>query len=72
MTAADDPTLSPWIYGIIHEEPTRSGDFLYDLAAAAVRADPQMYTILRPALLAIRAVHPKYECKCQEWKRGVA
>jgi hypothetical protein len=70
MIAADDPTLSPWIYGIIHEEPTRSGDFLYDLANAAVRADPQMYAILRPALLAIRAVHPKYECVCGEGRKS--
>jgi|HubBroStandDraft_5_1064220.scaffolds.fasta_scaffold496588_3 hypothetical protein len=68
MTATEDSHLAPWIYGIIHGEPTPSGGFLRSLADAAVRADPQMYAILRPALALIREQFPKYACTCQEWK----
>jgi len=57
-----DNELAPWIYGILHDEPTRSGDFLLMLARAATSADPENYDILRPALIRIHAKYPKYRC----------
>lgn len=60
--AHDDPELIDWLLGITNREPVPSGDFLYHLANAAVRADMQAYALLRPALLKLRNRFPKYRC----------
>jgi hypothetical protein len=56
--------IAAWVYGILHAEPEPSGDFLHELARAAVRADPDNQARLRPALAAIMARYPKYVCTC--------
>lgn len=69
MVLDQDPEVAPWVYGILHGEPTPAGDFLKDLAAAANRADPQNYPTLRPALLQMMARYPKYYCRHEPaWK----
>lgn len=59
-----DPQVAEWIYGIQHGEPEPPGDFLKSLAAAVVRADPQNYAYLRPALVLMMRRFPKYKCVC--------
>jgi hypothetical protein len=61
-----DSELAPWIYGIIHGEPTPAGDFLKSLADAAARADPENYNSMRPGLLEIQKRYPKY--RCTDWR----
>lgn len=63
MTLESDPDVAPWVYGILHGEPTSAGGFLQALAEAANRADPDNYPALRPALLQIMARYPKYHCR---------
>ena len=60
MIAQGDPELLPWLLGIANGKPVGAGGFLTALAGAALRADSQNYTDLRPALLAIRDRFPKY------------
>jgi hypothetical protein len=61
-----DEELIPWVYGILHSEPTRPGTFLSLVAQAAVRADVESYASLRSGLLQLRKRFPKYECKCEK------
>jgi hypothetical protein len=68
MILQNDNELMGWIYGILHHEPNRSGDFLRHLAEAAVRADVESYSALRPALLIISNRFPEYECKCYAFR----
>lgn len=60
--AQEDAALIDWLLGIDRNMPHRAGDFLHDLASAALRADPENYPILRPALLHLRKKFPQYEC----------
>lgn len=57
-----DPDLAAWIYGVLHNEPTRPGDFLRSFAEAVSRADPENYAVLRPAVMEIARKYPKYRC----------
>lgn len=61
--AQHDPELTPWLLGILNDSPVEAGDFLKSLAAAAVRASPENYRILRPALLHMRDKYPKYHAE---------
>ena len=63
MTLQEDNELAPWVYGILHHEPTKPGDFLLELASAVARADFENYPILRPALLHLKTKYPKYRCR---------
>lgn len=63
MNAQLDAELSPWLFGVLHGKPTRSGDFLRLLVKAAFHADPQNYVTLRPALLAMKEKYPDYHCE---------
>jgi hypothetical protein len=60
MIANNDPVLAPWLFGIVHEQPFKAGNFLCSLVATAFVADWSNYEILRPALLAIRTKYPDY------------
>lgn len=60
QSAATDEELIPWLYGIVNGRPEPAGDFLKAIADAAVRADPENYPILRPALLELQKKFPKY------------
>jgi len=59
-----DDEMWPWIYGILHGEPTPAGEFLRCLALAVARADSIAHAFLRPALVQIKERFPKYQCKC--------
>lgn len=67
MILLETDDLSPWIFGILHGEPTTSGGFLLSLAEAARQADAENFELMRPALLLIQKKYPKYRCTCQEW-----
>jgi hypothetical protein len=69
MILHNDNELARWVFGILHCEPNRSGDFLRHLAEAAVRADTESYSALRPALLIISNRFPEYECKCAAFRQ---
>jgi hypothetical protein len=56
----DDEEVRRWIHGINQGDPAPSGDFLYQFARAVCRADCDNYSILRPALLALKVKFPKY------------
>jgi hypothetical protein len=68
MNLHTDDELMHWVFGIIHAEPTRSGDFLWHLAQAAVRADAESYAALRPTLMVLRERFPEYRCKCHAFR----
>ncbi len=57
-----DHELWPWVFGVLHDEPTRSGDFLRSFCEALQRADPDNYALLRPVAIALRDKYPKYRC----------
>ena len=61
MLANNDPVLSPWLFGIVNEQPFKAGRFLRNLAGTAFAADWENYEILRPALFAIKAKYPEYK-----------
>lgn len=42
------------------EAVNRSGHFLHDIAAAALRADADNYEIIRPAIQKLMKKYPKY------------
>ena len=52
-----DPELTGWLLNVVN---SNAGDFLRDLAKAALRADHENYPLLRPALLEISKRYPKY------------
>jgi hypothetical protein len=58
--AQEDIELVDWLLGIANHKPTEPGDFLKALAAAALRADPENYPLMRPMLLHVRAKYPEY------------
>lgn len=60
MIAQSDPVLAPWLFGIVNNKPRRPGDFLKSVAEAALRADPENYAILYPALIVLQAKYPQY------------
>lgn len=53
----DDPLFFDWAINASR----RGGAFLSHLAAAALRADAENYTLLRPVLLEMRKKYPQYE-----------
>jgi len=61
--AQHDIQLFPWLLGIHGARPTEPGKFLRHLAEAALRADPENYQLMRPALLVLQLKYPKYEDK---------
>jgi hypothetical protein len=64
MILEEDEELGPWVYGVLHGEPTKPGGFLTELTSAAARADHENYIVLRPALMVMAAKYPKYRCTC--------
>lgn len=52
-----DSELTDWLLNVVN---SNAGDFLRDLAKAALRADHENYPLLRPALLEIKKRYPKY------------
>ena len=73
MVLEMDNELAPWVYGILHGEPTPSGGFLFALAEAANRADPENYPAMRPALLHMMRKYPKYRCQHEPaWRSAAA
>jgi hypothetical protein len=58
--------LQRWVYGVVHGEPEPPGDFLKAFAESIVRADPDNFADLRPALKTISARFPKYQCTCDQ------
>ena len=60
MDARSDVDLTPWLFGIVNGVPHGAGSFLQSLADAMVRADPQNYAVLRPAVMVIKAKYPNY------------
>ena len=69
MFLENDVELSKWVYGLLHNEPTRPGDFLKSIAEAASRADFENYGLLRPVLLELQKKYPDYGCTCG-WERS--
>lgn len=63
MIAQEHVELFPWLMGICGGRPNEPGKFLRHLAEAAIRADPENYLILLPALLALYLKYPKYQDK---------
>jgi hypothetical protein len=72
MILQSDDELLRWVFGILHREPNRSGDFLMHLAEAAARADDESYSAMRPAMLIISNRFPEYECKCAAYRPRTA
>jgi hypothetical protein len=56
----DDEEVRRWIHGINQGEPEPPGDFLFDFAKTVCRADHESYPLLRPAILALKTIFPKY------------
>jgi hypothetical protein len=67
MIVDTDREVRGWVFGILHNEPTKSGDFLGSLAVAVVKADDESYAALRPGLLILKARFPKYDCRCNSF-----
>jgi hypothetical protein len=64
MNLHTDIELREWVFGILHGEPNQSGQFLHHIAEAAVRADPESYAAVRPALVILKIRFPEYACMC--------
>lgn len=56
MIAHEDPSLIDWLLNVTGE----AGDFLRTLASAALRADADNYSRLRPVLLQMKQKYPRY------------
>jgi len=57
IAQTDDPELLEWLANA-HQ---RGGGFVSSLAAAALRADPENYLLIRPLVLQMREKYPEYE-----------
>jgi hypothetical protein len=55
LTAFDDRELSEWVMTLGGE---RSGHFLCALAEAVMKADPEDYSVIRPALMNLKRKYP--------------
>jgi hypothetical protein len=55
LTAFDDRELSEWVMTLGEE---RSGHFLCALAEAVMKADPEDYSVIRPALMNLKRKYP--------------
>jgi len=72
MIANVDPELWDWL--LVASGATArpaAGDFLRTLAEAALRADPDNYRILRPALVLLKAKYPKYARTADEIRKDL-
>jgi hypothetical protein len=57
VAQSDDPELLEWL----SNAKEKSGDFVRNLAEAALRADRHNYWVLRPVLVEMRKKYPAYE-----------
>jgi hypothetical protein len=57
IAQTDDPELLEWLSNA-HQ---RGGGFVSSLAGAALRADHENYSIIRPLVLQMREKYPAYE-----------
>jgi hypothetical protein len=55
LTALDDRELSEWVMALGGE---CSGHFLCALAEAVMKADPEDYSVIRPALMNLKRKYP--------------
>lgn len=57
--AQEDPEVLDWCLGVT-DPRNKAGDFVLNLALAALRADFENYPLLRPVLLQMLTKYPQY------------
>ena len=69
LIAFDDSELSDWVLTLGEE---RSGRFLCALAEAVMKADPEEYSVIRPALVNLKRKYAESDQEPDEFAAAIA